>query len=153
MCLGDLLPKNWPKLSENFIYTKTGPEMKDRFTQAQIISMIKEQESGLTVPEICRKYGIGASTFYRWKGQYGGMTLSEAQYLKHLEKEHQKLKTLVAELALDKVMLQDVLAKRTKPIGAKSPERHAGRPICGISKATLPASWPTAEYLSVSGHR
>ena len=105
-------PIYWSKQSKNFIYTKTEPAMKDSFTQAQIIGMIKEQESGMTIPAICRKHGIGVSTFYRWKGQYGGMTLSEAQRLKHLEKENQKLKTLVAERSLDKVMLQDVLAKK-----------------------------------------
>ena len=86
--------------------------MKDRFTQGQIIGQIKEQESGISIPVICRKYAIGVSTFYRWKGKYGGMTLSEAQRLKHLEKENAKLKTLVAERSLDKVMLQDVLAKK-----------------------------------------
>ena len=86
--------------------------MKDRFTQAQIIGMIKAQESGMTIPTICRKHGIGVSTFYRWKGQHGGMPLSEAQRLKHLEKKNQKLKTLVAELSLDKEMLEDVLAKK-----------------------------------------
>ena len=64
---------------------KTESEMKDRFTQGQIIGMIKEQESGITIPTICRKHGIGVSTFYRWKGQYRGMTLSEAERLKHLE--------------------------------------------------------------------
>lgn len=86
--------------------------MKDRFTQSQIIGIIKEQESGIATPVLCRKHGIGQSTFYRWKAQYGGMSLSEAQRLKHLEKENQKLKSLVAELSLDKVMLQEVLAKK-----------------------------------------
>ena len=68
--------------------------MKDRFTQGKIIGMIKEQESGITIPAICRKHSIRVYTFYRWKRQYGGMTLSEAQRLKHLEREKQKLKTL-----------------------------------------------------------
>ncbi len=86
--------------------------MKDRFTQAQIISMIKEQENGLSVPELCRKHSIGQSTFYRWKAKYGGMSVSEAQRLKHLEVENRKLKALVAELSLDKVMLQEVLEKK-----------------------------------------
>ena len=68
--------------------------MKDRFTQAQIIGMIKAQESGMTIPAICRKHGIGVSTFYRWKGQYGGMPLSEAQRLKHLEKKEPEAQNL-----------------------------------------------------------
>ena len=86
--------------------------MKDRFTQAQIINIIKEQESGLSVPAICRKHSIVDSTFYRWKAKYGGMNASEAQKLKHLERENQKLKRLVADLSLDKVMLQEVIAKK-----------------------------------------
>ena len=86
--------------------------MKDRFTQAQIISMIQEQESGITLPELCRKHGISQSTFYRWKAKYGGMSVTQAQRVKHLEAENCKLKSLVAELSLDKVMLQEVLAKK-----------------------------------------
>ena len=86
--------------------------MKDRFTEAQMIRVIKEQESGISVVEICRKHGIGDSTFYRWKAKYGGMELNEVQKLKHLEAENRKLKRLVADLSLDKVMLQDVLSKK-----------------------------------------
>ena len=66
---------------------------------------------GITILAIGQKHGIGVSTFYWRQGQYSGMTLSEAQRLKHLEKENQKLTTLVAALSLDKVMLEDVLAK------------------------------------------
>lgn len=86
--------------------------MKDRFTEAQMIRIIKEQESGISVVEICRKHGIGDSTFYRWKAKYGGMELNELQKLKHLESENRKLKGLVADLSLDKAMLQDVLSKK-----------------------------------------
>lgn len=86
--------------------------MKDRFSEAQMIGIIKEQESGLSVVEICRKYGIGDSTFYRWKAKYGGMDLKELQRLKHLETENRKLKRIVADLSLDKIMLQDVLSKK-----------------------------------------
>ena len=86
--------------------------MKDRFSIPQIIGIIKEQESGIRVLDLCRKHGIGKSAFYRWKAQYGGMSVSEAQRLKHLEEENRKLKSLVADLSLDKVMLQEVLAKK-----------------------------------------
>jgi putative transposase len=86
--------------------------MKDKLSIPQIISIIKEQESGIGVPELCRKHSIGQSTFYRWKGLYGGMSVSEAQRLKHLEAENSKLKSLVADLSLDKVMLQEVLSKK-----------------------------------------
>ena len=85
--------------------------MKDRFNQAQIINIIKEQQSGLKVLEICRKHAIAESTFHRWKAKYGGMNASEAQRLRNLEQENRKLKRLVADLSLDKVMLQDVLSK------------------------------------------
>jgi putative transposase len=91
---------------------KIGSNMKDRFSEAQMIGIIKEQESGLSVVEICRKYGIGDSTFYRWKAKYGGMDLKELQRLKHLETENRKLKRIVADLSLDKIMLQDVLSKK-----------------------------------------
>ena len=87
--------------------------MKDRFSEAQMIGIIKEQEkSGLSVVEICRKYGIGDSTFYRWKAKYGGMDFKELQRLKHLATENRKLKRIVADLSLDKIMLQDVLSKK-----------------------------------------
>ena len=62
--------------------------------------------------EICRKYGIRDATFYRWKATYGGMDLKELQRLKHLETENRKLKRIVADLSLDKIMLQDVLSKK-----------------------------------------
>jgi len=86
--------------------------MKKKFTVSQIISIIKEQESGIGVPELCRKYGLGQSTFYRWKALYGGMSISDAQRLKDLSEENRKLKSLVADLSLDKVMLQAVLSKK-----------------------------------------
>ena len=108
----DLLPKNWSKVRESFVSLKPGPIMKDKFSIPQIIRIIKEQESGIRVPELCRKHSIGQSTFYRWKALYGGMSVSEAQRLKHLEAENSKLKRLVADLSLDKVMLQEVLSKK-----------------------------------------
>lgn len=86
--------------------------MKNRFSVSQIISVIKEQESGIGIRELCRKYGIGQSTFYRWKALYGGMSISDAQRLKDLLEENRKLKSLVADLSLDKVMLQEVLSKK-----------------------------------------
>ena len=86
--------------------------MKNRFSVSQIISVIKEQESGIGIRELCRKYGLGQSTFYRWKAIYGGMGISDAQRLKDLSEENIKLKSLVADLSLDKVMLQEVLSKK-----------------------------------------
>lgn len=86
--------------------------MKKRFTEAQIIGILKEQEAGGKVADICRRHGISDATFYNWKSKYGGMTVSEAQRLKLLEDENRRLKKLVADLMLDKDILQDTLSKK-----------------------------------------
>jgi putative transposase len=74
--------------------------------------MLKEQEAGAKTADVCRKHGISAATFYKFKAKYGGMDVSDARRLKQLEEENAKLKRLVADLSLDKAMLQDVLAKK-----------------------------------------
>lgn len=84
---------------------------KSRFTEAQIIGMIKEQEAGLPTAELCRKHGLSPATFYRLKAKYGGMDLSDANRLKQLEAENAKLKRLVADVMLDNVVLKDLLGK------------------------------------------
>lgn len=84
---------------------------KSRFTEAQIIAMIKEQEAGLPTAELCRKHGLSPATFYKLKGKYGGMDLSDANRLKQLEAENAKLKRLVADVMLDNVVLKDLLGK------------------------------------------
>ena len=84
---------------------------KSRFTEAQIIGMIKEQEAGLPTAELCRKHGLSPATFYKLKAKYGGMDLSDAKRLKQLEDENSKLKRLVAEVMLDNVVLKDLLGK------------------------------------------
>ena len=85
---------------------------KSRFTETQIIGMIKEQEAGLTVTEVCRKHGISPASFYKLKAKYGGMDVSDARRLKQLEEENAKLKRLVADTMLDVVVLKDLLGKR-----------------------------------------
>lgn len=85
--------------------------MMKRFTEEQIIGMIKEQEAGLSVPEICRKYGIGQSTFFKWKSKFGGMSVSDAQRLKTLEQENNRLKRLLADAMLDISALKDIASK------------------------------------------
>ena len=85
---------------------------KKRFTVEQIVSVLKEAELGTPVAELIRKVGISEQTFYRWKKVYGGLEPSQARKLKQLEEENAKLKRLVADLSLDKAMLQDVLAKK-----------------------------------------
>ena len=85
---------------------------KSRFTETQIIGMIKEQEAGLTVAEVCRKNGISPASFYKLKAKYGGMDVSDARRLKQLEDENAKLKRLVADTMLGVVVLKDLLGKR-----------------------------------------
>ena len=82
---------------------------KSRLTETQIIGMIKEQEAGLTVAEVCRKHGISPASFYKLKAKYGGMDVSDARRLKQLEEENAKLKRLVADTMLDVVVLKDLL--------------------------------------------
>ena len=84
---------------------------KSRFSEAQIIGMIKEQEAGLPTAELCRKHGLSPATFYKLKAKYGGMDLSDAKRLKQLEDENAKLKRLVADVMLDNVVLKDLLGK------------------------------------------
>lgn len=85
---------------------------KTKFTEEQIAFVLKQAELGTPVEEVCRKIGISEQTFYRWKNKYGGMLPSDVKKLKQLEEENRKLKQLVADLSLDKVMLQDVLSKK-----------------------------------------
>ncbi len=85
--------------------------MKKRFTEEQIIRVLKEAEAGAKTADLCRKHGISEATFYNWKAKYGGMEVSDAKKLRALESENAKLKKLVADLSLDKVALQDLLSK------------------------------------------
>lgn len=84
---------------------------KSRFTEAQIIGMIKEQEAGMATAEVCRRHGLSPATFYKLKAKYGGMDVSDAQRLKALEDENGKLKRLLADAMLDNVVLKDLLGK------------------------------------------
>ncbi len=83
-----------------------------RFTQEQIIAILKEQEAGAKTAEVCRRHGISDATFYKWKAKYGGLEVSEARRLKALEDENARLKKLLAEAMLDNAMLKDVAAKK-----------------------------------------
>lgn len=86
--------------------------MKQRFTEEQIIGVLKEAEAGMKVTEVCRKYGISDATYYSWKSKFGGMTASEAQRLKALGAENAKLKKLLAESLLDNAALRDVVGRK-----------------------------------------
>ena len=85
---------------------------KKRFSVEQITTVLKQAEAGAQVGDLCRQVGISEQTFYRWKKSYGGMLPSEARELKQLRDENARLKRVVADLTLDKVMLQDVVQKK-----------------------------------------
>ena len=85
---------------------------KSRFTEDQIVGVLKEAAAGLKVETVCRKHGISEHTFYRWKAKYGGLEVSEARRLKSVEDENRRLKTLVADLTLDNQMLKAVVARK-----------------------------------------
>jgi putative transposase len=82
-----------------------------RYTEEQIIAVLKEGEAGAMVGELCRKYGISNATYYNWKAKYAGMTVSDVRRLKSLEAENRRLKQIVAEQALDNRTLKELLAK------------------------------------------
>ena len=84
---------------------------KSRFTEGQIIAILRDQEAGSATAEVCRRHGISEQTFYRWKAKYGGMTPSDAQKLKGMEDENRRLKKLLAEAMLDVSALKDILGK------------------------------------------
>lgn len=85
--------------------------MKSRFTEEQIVAILKQSEAGRKTADVCRQNGISEATFYKWKAKYGGLGVSDVQKLKHLEEENAKLKRIVADLTLDNVVLKDLLSK------------------------------------------
>jgi putative transposase len=82
-----------------------------RYTEEQIIGILKQHQAGLGAKELCRKYGISDATFYKWRSKYGGMEVSDARNLKALEEENRKLKKLLAETVLDAATLKEMLGK------------------------------------------
>ena len=113
----DLLPKNSARINRESRAIMTGWKdiiamKRSKFTESQIVFALKQAETGVAVAEVCRKLGISEATFYNWKKKYGGLGPDELRRLRQLEEENSRLKQIVADLSLDKQMLQDVLKKK-----------------------------------------
>jgi len=118
---------------------------KSRFSEEQIIGILKEQQAGLPVAEICRRHGISDATFYTWRSRYGGMEVSEARRLKALDEENRKLKKLLAEAMLDVATLREALGK-TSDARRTENSRELGHRGQGLFPASrLRADRPGAE--------
>lgn len=85
---------------------------RSRFSEEQIVAILREQEAGVPTAEVCRKHGLSSATFYKWKAKYGGLDVSEAKRLKGLEDENVRLKRLLADAMLDNAGLKELLAKK-----------------------------------------
>ena len=85
---------------------------KSKFTETQIISMLKEQENGKSVADICREHGISAPTFFKWKSKYGGLDANELKRLRELEEENARLRKMYADVSMDNYVLKDIIAKK-----------------------------------------
>ena len=84
---------------------------RSRFSEEQIIAVLKEQEAGMATADVCRRHGISSATFYKWKAKYGGLEVSDARRLRSLEEENARLKRLLADAMLDNAMLKEIIAK------------------------------------------
>ena len=85
---------------------------KSRFTESQIVAILKEADGGLKVAEVCRKHGISQPTYYNWKSKYGGLSVAELKRIKELEAEHSKLKRMYADLAMENHALKELIEKK-----------------------------------------
>jgi putative transposase len=85
---------------------------RSRFSEEQIIGILKEQESGMPTADVCRRHGVSSATFYKWKAKYGGLEVSDARRLRQLEDENTKLKRLLADAMLDNAMLKEINSKK-----------------------------------------
>lgn len=112
---------------------------KSKFTEAQIAFALRQSETGTRVEEICRQLGVSQATFFNWKKKYGGMGVAELRKLRQLEEENAQLKKLVADLSLDKQMLQDVIKKSCKTALQKGNGQLAYLELSHFSSKSVPA--------------
>ena len=110
---------------------------KSKFTEAQIVFALQQAETGVTVAEVCRKLGISEATFYSWKKKYSGLGPVELRRLRQLEEENAQLKRIVADLTLDKQMLQDVLKKSSEGPATPAVREHAASGVSGLGATRL----------------
>jgi putative transposase len=110
---------------------------RSKFTESQIVFALKQAETGVAVAEVCRKMGISEATFYNWKKKYGGLGPDELRRLRQLEEENSRLKQIVADLTLDKQMLQDVLKKSSKSQAAATAGERSVDRLPRIGTASL----------------
>src|SRR5690606_37666458 len=124
---------------------------RSRFTEEQIIGILREQEAGVAKAEVCRRHGVSSATFYKWKAKFGGLDVSEARRLKTLEDENARLKRMLADAMLDNVALKDLLEKsgdaRRLARGGRS---SAGR-LRDERKAGVPCSGRRSDERALSG--
>ena len=85
---------------------------KSRFTESQIVAVLKQADSGVKVPDVCRHHGISSATYYKWKSKYGGMEASDLKRNKELEEENSRLKQMFADMALENAAMRDLIAKK-----------------------------------------
>lgn len=123
---------------------------KSRFTEAQIMAVLRQAESGVAVPELCREHGISAASFYKWRSKYGGMDASMMSQMKALEEENRRLKRMFADLSMPADLLKEALGKKND---TASSTPGAGREGCGDKRgqyrAGLPGIWCQRDMLSL----
>ena len=124
---------------------------KSKFTETQIVFALKQAETGTAVAEVCRKLGISEATFYSWKKKYGGLDPAELRRLRQLEEENAQLKRIVADLTLDKQMLQDVLKKSSEVPATKTAGEHAADGVSRLGTSRLCHRATGAHGLSLCG--